>query len=191
MAEDHLALETANHDAFDDLASFVGLLQGRVALAVAGELELGPDLHTTGRDVEVVEANLRDPRGSAASVGEASASAQDAKLAPVPVGNVEVSMFFDYFGAWQFGARSRLERLDAVGFVDLDFLFNGLLAVPDALTSRFTSSGSSAGSMPISACSSNSAERPRLAQLGAALVLGLAGVNAQAEGCSPTENSTV
>ena len=45
-------------------------------------------------------------------------------------------MLFDYLGAWQFGARSRLERRDVIGFVDLDFLFNGLIAVPDALTSE-------------------------------------------------------
>ena len=63
VAEYHLAVEAAGHDAFDDLARFAGLLHGGVALAVAGELELGPDLYTTGRDVEVVQADLRDPRG--------------------------------------------------------------------------------------------------------------------------------
>ena len=175
-----------------------GLLQGLVAFAVVCELEFGPDLHTTGRDVEVVEANQRDPRGSAASVGEAGASTQHAKLAPVPVGNVEVSMLFDHFGAWQLGARSRLERLDVLGRVDLDLqFFGGFLAAPGVLTSGFAPSGSSAGSMPISACSSNSAGRPRLAQLGAALVLGLTVLGAQAEGRGPTasepaeENLTV
>ena len=60
---------------------------------------------------------------------------KDAELAPVPVGNVEVSVLFDYLGAGQFGARSWLERFDVVGLIDLDFLFNCFLAVLDALTS--------------------------------------------------------
>ena len=58
-------------------------------------------------------------------MGEAGASAHDAEFAPVPVGNVEVSMFFDHFGAWQLGAGSRLETLDALGRVDLDLKFLG------------------------------------------------------------------
>ena len=53
-------------------------------------------------------------------MGEAGTSAHDAKLTPVPVGNVEVSMFFDCGGAWQLRAGSCSERLDVLGRVDFD-----------------------------------------------------------------------
>ena len=78
MPEDHFAREASDHDALNDLADFAGLLQGRVPFAVAGVFEFGSNLHTTGRDVEVVEADSRDLRGSAAPVGKPGASANDA-----------------------------------------------------------------------------------------------------------------
>ena len=37
------------------------LVQGRVSFAVAGVLELASDFYTTGCDVEVIEADERDP----------------------------------------------------------------------------------------------------------------------------------
>ena len=53
-------------------------------------------------------------------MGEAGTSAHDAKLAPVPVGNVEVSMFFDCGSAWQLRAGSCPKGLDGLGLVYFD-----------------------------------------------------------------------
>ena len=61
MPEDHFAREASDYDALRYLSGLSGLVQGRVSLAVAGVLELASDFYTTGCEVEVVEADERDP----------------------------------------------------------------------------------------------------------------------------------
>ena len=61
MPENHFAREASDYDALHDLSCLSGLVQGRVSFAVAGVLELASDFYTTGCDVEVIEADERDP----------------------------------------------------------------------------------------------------------------------------------
>ena len=61
VPENNFAREAADYDALHNLSGLSGLVQGRVSFAVAGVLELGSNFYTTGCDVEVIEADERDP----------------------------------------------------------------------------------------------------------------------------------
>ena len=126
MREDSPGLAAADHDAFYDLASFTGYLDGSVAGVRVGMLELRPPFNTTAGNEKVVYTDYSNVTVATGRAKRGSApAAHDAKFAPRPVGVVSDVVVGQLFGcglAWVRCDPRGLNFLGAFLVLDVDLL---------------------------------------------------------------------
>ena len=125
MCRQALCSKASHQDAFDEIASFSGVVESGLTFLSLGMLDLVPLLHAAVRDEEVVDPDHWNHGLLCAPMLGTTSASHDAPFAPQPERNMRTSMTLHFLLARQLWVTGNLDGLDVaidLGLVDVDLL---------------------------------------------------------------------